>query len=127
EMSVAVVVPCVDTHPGLRPAIAAQCDAGFQAFLSKGAIPIVMKQQVGGGVVPDVDVGPAVVVQISKQHAKSVVSRVLDAGRLSDVCKGAVTVIVVEHVGFAGEVHGTTKHGQRHVPAALASFRNLSL
>ena len=71
EQAVAVVVAHVDPHAGLGPALVAERGAGEQRDVLEGAVALVVEEEVGLVVVGDVDVLPAVVVDVAEDHAEA--------------------------------------------------------
>ncbi len=81
EQAVAVEVADGDAHAGLRLAVGRVGDAGFDGQVFEGAVLLVLIEGGGGGVVGDVDVGPAVVVEIGDDDGEAVgADGVFDAG-----------------------------------------------
>src|SRR5262249_42286441 len=73
------------------------------------SVVLVLIKGAGGGVVGDVDVGPAVVVEISGQDPKTVGAvGVEDGGFFGDVAEGAVAIVVIEDVFSTFEARGAT-------------------
>ena len=66
DVQVAVGIEVADgqAHAGLLLPVLAEGDAGLEALLGEGAVVVVAEQQAGRGVAGDVDVGPAVAVEI---------------------------------------------------------------
>ena len=104
EQAVAVEVTDGDAHAGLGFAIGRVGDAAFDGFVLEGAVALVAIEGGGGGVVGDIDVGPAVVVEIGDGYREAVgADGVEDAGLFRDVGEGAVAVVAVEDVLAAVE------------------------
>jgi hypothetical protein len=85
-----------------------------------------VKQQVRRGIIRHVDVGPAIVVKIREQHAKTGVTGIRDAGGPGDVGKRAVTVVPVQHVRLALQALWAAVHVDHHELAVpgFAALRN---
>ena len=99
EEAVAIEVSDGDAHAGLGLAIGRVGDAGFDGHILECAVLLVLVEGGGGGVVGDVDVGPAVVVEVGDADAESIgADGVEDAGFFADVGEGAVSVVVIEDV-----------------------------
>ena len=64
EIAVEIVIGGRDAHAGLRLAVGAEHAACFQPDLDELAVLLVLVQQRLSGIVGDVDVGPAVVVEV---------------------------------------------------------------
>ena len=103
-LPVAVVVADGDAHAGLGFGVGGEGDAGLDGDVLEGAVVLVLVEGGGGGVVGDVDVGPAVVVEVGGADAEAVgADGGPHAGLLADVGEGAVAVVVVEDVLAAGK------------------------
>ncbi len=97
EPAVAIVIDGIGAHAGLLAASVIEGDPGFDGSFSEGAVVVVVKQQVGRGIAGNIDVGPAVVVEVAGERSEAIVGVGLrDAGRLANVGKSAIPVIVVE-------------------------------
>jgi len=73
----------------------------------------ILVEGAGGGIVGDVDVGPAIVVEIGGEDAEAVGAVGLeDAGGFGDIAEGTVTVVVEENVFAADEAGGSA--GDEH-------------
>ena len=104
EEAVAVEVSDGHAHAGLGLAVGRVGDAGFDGDVFEGAVLLVLVEGGGGGVVGDVDVGPAVVVEVGDADTEAIgADGVEDAGFFADVGKGAISVVVVEDVFAALE------------------------
>ena len=57
-------------HAGLLLAVFAEGDAGLQAALGEGSVVVVAEEQAGRGVAGDVDVRPAVAIEIGCNGGK---------------------------------------------------------
>ena len=65
---------------------------------------LVLIERTGGGVVGDVDVRPAVVVEVGGENAEAVGAvGAEDSGGFGDVGEGAVAVVVEENIFSADE------------------------
>ena len=76
--------------------------AGEQGDVLEGAVALVAEEEVGLVVVGDVDVLPAVVVDVAEDHAKAGPHRAAEAGGLGRVLERAVPPVAVEAAGQAG-------------------------
>src|ERR1019366_8908138 len=83
----------VRSHAGFGNAIFAYGYAGFVGHLGEGAVAVVVEQRVRQRIVGDEDVLPAVVVVVERDDGET--------GRLADIGKSPVAIVVVEHWGFA--------------------------
>src|SRR5262249_10354050 len=66
---VIVVVGEIDAHSGKRPSIVVEADICFQGDVSKGSVAIIPIEEALHGIVGDVDIGPAVAVEIGEGDA----------------------------------------------------------
>src|SRR5207245_4000561 len=107
EISVEIVIGGGDAHASLRLAIGTEGAASFDGDVREGAVFFVLIESAGGGIVSDVNVGPAVVVKIGGEHSETVgAGRFEDAGFFADVGESAVAVVVVENVFATVESRG---------------------
>ena len=70
----------------------------------ESAIAVVVKEKVAEGIVRDEDVGEAVAIVVGENHPHAFADMLADAGLLGDIGKGAVAVVVKQHVRLAGIV-----------------------
>src|SRR3989441_4273970 len=104
EIAVEVVIGGGDAHAGLGLAVGREGAAGFDGDIGERAVPFVLIERAGLRVVGDVNVGPAVVVEIGGEDAEAESAVGLqDAGGFGDVGEGAVAVVVIEDVFAAGQ------------------------
>ena len=104
EIAVEIVIGGGDAHAGLWLAVGAERAAGFDGDVGEGAVLFVLIERAGGGIVGDVNVRPAVVIEIGSEdtEAKSAVG-FQNAGFFADVGERAIAVVVVENVFSAVE------------------------
>ncbi len=69
ESAIAEDIGGGNAHACLRFAVGAKSHARFQGDVGECAVVIVLEQRGWGGIVGDVDVGPAVVIEIADQNA----------------------------------------------------------
>ncbi len=104
DLAVAIVVADGDSHGGLLASVAAQGQAGDEAYVFEGAVVAVAVEVAGDGIISDYQVEPAVVVYIDEDGGEAIVPvGVGYAGFHADVGEGAIAVVVEEMVGLAGE------------------------
>src|SRR5580700_2248549 len=97
EIPVRVEIANPQTHSSLLLAVLAQRDAALQTALGKSAVAIVAKQQAGRSVACDVDVGPAVAVEVGRRRSQRIARLDSgDAGFLADVGERPAPVVMVE-------------------------------
>src|ERR1700730_98307 len=103
QVTIAVEIGNGRTHAGLFFPIFVEGGAGEGGYVGKGAVAIVAVENAGGAVASDVDVRPAVFVEIERGNAESVVAiGLIDVRFLCKVFKGAVAAIVVEEIRSPG-------------------------
>ena len=92
---VQIVVAYGDAHASLLCAVFVQRDPAFQTDLAERAIVVVPKQQAGRGIAGDVNIGPAVVVEIRRHGSQAVrACHPADPRPLRDLLKCPVASIV---------------------------------
>ncbi len=64
--TVPVDVRGVDAHAGFIAAILAGGEAGDERDVGEGAVVIVLKEEIGPGIIGDGDVGPSVIIQVGQ-------------------------------------------------------------
>src|SRR5437762_8764657 len=69
EIAVHIVVSRGDFHARLRLAIGTEGASGFQRDVHKLAVLLVLVKRTRVGVIRNIDIGPAIVIEISGQHA----------------------------------------------------------
>ena len=142
EPAIGIVVSDADAHPGERDAALVERASGLERHLAERPVVIVAVQLARRRVARDVDVRPAVVVEIRRRRAHAVgargppvaadehhrrrTARARDAGRLRDVLEGAVTAIAIEEVGTPGVAERTAGHGDLVVAAIGVGARTRS-
>ena len=72
EVAVAVVVADGNAHAGLRLGLGRERRAGFDRDVAEGSVFLVLIERGGRGIVGDIDIGPAVVVQIGGGDAQAI-------------------------------------------------------
>ncbi len=130
EQAIAVVVTDGNAHAGLRLAVRGVGDAGLNGLVFEGAILLVLVVGCRRRVVGDIDVGPAIVVEIRYRNAEAVgADGVPHAGLLGDIGKGAVAVVVVQDVFAAIEARRTARdlHAFVGAPGGLRQRRGLDV
>src|SRR5580693_10079211 len=98
-MPVEVIVANANPHPRLFFSVIAERYPSHHSLFAKRSVMVVHEEQTGGGIASNVDVGPAIFVQIRRHdgHAIALCSR-SDAGLLADVGKRPVAVVSVERM-----------------------------
>ena len=96
--------------------------AGFNRDVFEGAVLLILIERGGGGIVGDVDVGPAVVIEIGRGDTQTIGAwRFPDAGFLADVGERAVAIVVVQDVLAAAQA-GRSAGDQQALVGAGAGF-----
>ena len=100
EPAVVVIVAHGKPHARLRHAVAVDGASEERCRLAKlhlaiGALPFVDEQEVGGGVIGDVDVGETVVGEVGHRDAERLVARPEQPPRLGHRAEGSVAEILV--------------------------------
>src|SRR5205807_902982 len=97
DVAISVEIADPETHSSLLAAILIQRNTAFQAALGEGAIAIVSEQQAGRRVARDVNIRPAVPVEIGGSRGERVIRLDRqDTGGLAHVSKRPVSVVVVQ-------------------------------
>ena len=118
EPAVAVVVRDGNAHTGLLVAILAVGAAGDHGDIGERAVVIVVKQNAGLGIDGDVNIRPAVVIEIVRDRGDGIArAGFQDAGFLRDIGESSVAVVVIENVGVAGET-ARAAHDRNSFPLA---------
>src|SRR4029077_16593370 len=99
EIAVEIVIGSGDAHAGLRLSIGAEGAAGFDRDVRESTVLFVLIESAGGGIVGNINVRPAIVVEIGSEHAETVGAvSFKDAGFFTDVAECSVAVIVIKNV-----------------------------
>ena len=115
--AVAVDVLGVDSHPRAGHAVrAVACTRGFRDVM-KPAAALVEEDEVGTHIVGDVEIDPAVVVQVGGDHPQAAAIGAADARRFGHVGECPVPVVAVEDVpgGLDGPRRAVDSHSRRRV------------
>ena len=122
QASVAVVVGGGGAHAGLLAAVLVHGESAGQTHLFKCPVVLVVKVQTGRGVAGDIDIGPAVVIEIAGQDREPVIlRRSLDPGLFGDVDEMPVPIVVIKGHRLAFEAARTA--GDRHAFPVAAALR----
>ena len=118
EPAVAVVVSDAHAHSGLLVAILAVSASGHDRDVGESSVMIVAKKNAGLGVDGNINVRPAVVVEI-RAYRSDGVSRTgfKNAGFLRDVGERAIAVVAIQDVRVASEA-ARTAHDRNPLPLA---------
>ena len=96
--AVAVDVLGVDPHPGHAPAPGVVAPRRRSRDVLERAVAPVEEEEIRVVVVGDVEVDPAVAVEVGGDHAEAVAVGPADPGRVGHVGEGPVAVVAVEDV-----------------------------
>src|SRR5690349_4448881 len=129
DIQVAVVVEIADaqSHAALFAAVLVESDPSLESALGEGSVVVVAEEQARRSIAGDIDVGPAVAIEIGGSGGQGIVRFYGEnAGLLADVRESAVAVVVIEAMPFLGHAVGTAE--DRDAPPdtqrVLAANRN---
>src|ERR1043165_8744060 len=101
--TVAIKVSCIHTHTGLCSSIPVYSRAGQQCFVFESAVLLVNPELVGIAVICNVDVGPAIIVEVSRNHAQRMSELFVYSGADGHIFKSSITAIMKETVAGRSE------------------------
>src|SRR6202040_1917688 len=88
-----------EAHSSLLGSVLVVRHSRLSPNVAERPIVVIVIQDAGGRVAGNVNIWPAVMVEIRRQRSKSVTSRCVEnAGFLRDVGEGAIAVVVIEGV-----------------------------
>ena len=97
QMSVEVIVANRNPHPRLFFSVVAEGYASQHSLFAERSIMVVHEEQTRSGIASNINVWPAVFVQIRRHHSHAItLCSPRDACQLADVAKRSVTVVSVE-------------------------------
>src|SRR5215469_7630365 len=96
ERAVAVYVGRIDAHARLVPAVLAGGEAGEERDVGEGPVVVVLKEEVGPGVVGDRDVGPTVVVEVGENDSHALRFGKAHSGLDTYVGESPVVIVAIE-------------------------------
>src|SRR6266850_3346954 len=94
--AVAIKIRSIYTHPRAWRAVVTEGYARPQSDLFKGSVAFVDKKEIRHCVVCHKQIGPAVVVNVGRDHPKRLARRFRDARFFTNVGKRAIAVVMVE-------------------------------
>src|SRR5205085_2260571 len=116
--AVTVVIANCNAHSGECDAILIEGTAGRNRHFGESAVLVVVIEQAWRSIAGDVDIRPAIVVEVGRSYAHAVGAvrppgvrnerrgartvRIGNSGPLGDVLKGTVGSIPVQYIGTAG-------------------------
>ncbi len=99
EIAVEIIVGGCDSHARLRFSIWTERATCFDGNVFKLAVLFILVEGAGGRIIGNINVGPAVIVEVCGEHAQAVGTvRAKNPSRFGNIGEGAVAVIVVENV-----------------------------
>src|SRR5439155_4154410 len=99
EPAVIVVVAQGNAHSSHHASTSGQTHPGDRSNLIELAVALVVVKKRVQSIVGHEQIGPAVVVVVSRPHGKILALRIVDSHGLRYVCESAIAVVVVENVG----------------------------
>ena len=116
EPAVAIVIGHCDSHARLGLSVGGVSNAGLHGGVRERSIVIVPVERRRAGIVGDVNIRPAIVVEIGDDDAQAVSARgVEDACWFGNVGKRSVAIIVEEYILAALQPRWSTRHQQTFV------------
>ena len=113
EVAIVVVIADRSTHAPLFGSVPAIGHARAEALVHKGSVALILVQIVGGRVISDENIGPAIAVEIAKNDPVPIVLRAGNAGFLAAVDPGAVAAVVVEYIAGGQQTARAAKNIDR--------------
>src|SRR3954468_10093613 len=111
EIAVHVIVGSGYAHSGLWLAVWTQRATRFNGNVLKLSIFLVLIQGARGGIICDVDVRPAVIIEIGGEHTQTVRAiRAENARRFGNIRERAVSVVVIKNVFAALQARRAARH-----------------
>src|SRR5579862_2085805 len=102
--AIVVIVCGRDAHTGLPHDVLTETHAAQQAFFAKRAIAIVHEQQSRRRIAGHIDVGPAVIIEISSENTQAIKAFLLEDSRCGrDIAEGAIAIVVIERACLSNE------------------------
>ncbi len=124
EIAIQIIIRCRDPHAGLRLSIRAQSASCFDCDVLKFPVLLVLVERAGGGIVGDINIGPAIVVEICSQHSEAVgAAGAENSRRVGNVGERAIAVVVIQNVFAALQSRRSARHHYALVKAR-ARFRH---
>ena len=109
EVTILIEISCGDTHSCLPPPLPVVTDSGTLRGILKPARPIVDEERIGVLIVSEIQIEPAIVIQINRDDPPTG-----ESGPVCGIAKRAIAVAKIEHVGL--RLHGA---GSAERPNAL--------
>src|SRR5678816_4867008 len=96
EVAIGIEVLAGDPHPGDRDASAVVGATAIVGHVLEATVAHVVPEERRRGIVGNVEIDPAIAVEIRSRDAQAVAARRADAGALSHILKSAIAAVVVE-------------------------------
>ncbi len=126
EPAVAVIVPDSDSHSRLLVPVLAVRASRHHRNIRESAVMIVAEQDAGLGIHRDVNVWPAIVIEVASNRGDGVSgTRFEDASLPRDIGESPVSVVAEEHVGVAGKA-ARAAHYRDSLPLARRGIARLT-
>ncbi len=97
-VTIVVHIGDIDTHGSLSLAFRIDRTTGQQGVVPEGAVPIVHEQQIGHAVVGDVEIGPAIEVEVGRSDTQASPRLDSDAGLDRDILEGSIAAIAKQTI-----------------------------
>src|SRR5688572_5175557 len=96
-MAVVIVIADPQPHPSLLPAVRIQRDSALETSFRERAVASVPEQKAGRGVARDVDIRPAVAIEVGSSRRERIIRLHRQyAGLLAHIGEGCVSVVMVQ-------------------------------
>ena len=110
QVAIGVVVADGEPHASLLLPILVERDSDLQTSLGERAIAIVAEQEAGRGVAGDVNIRPAVTIEIGGDGGERIIRRgCQNAGWLAHIDECSVSVVVVQTASLLRKSPGPTE------------------
>ena len=97
QPAVPVEITHSDAHAALLESVLVERDAGLGGVIGERAVAVIDEQDAGGGVASDVDVLPAIPVEVRSRSGEGIVfTHVANARGLADILESPVPAIAVQ-------------------------------
>src|SRR5260370_3541944 len=103
RLAVVIVVLEYHAHSGEWPAIEVESRSRLQRDFGECAVAIVVKQILLHAIVGNIDVRKSIAIVVSERHTQAVTFLGGNSAALAHIFERAISAIVVENVGSAGE------------------------
>src|SRR5262249_7968572 len=111
QIAVQVEIPDANSHSRLFVAIFVQSDAAFEADVFERAVVVIAEQEAWRGITGDVDIGPAVVIEIRGHGSHHVATLGLgDSRRPAYIAESTVSIVVIECSNAGRQSSWSTHH-----------------